>query len=848
MQFEPKIEPARGAEALLIVLDSSVPEDPFQRMRDAAFRLARTRLLYPIGKDDLIGVIQAGSAITANVLADANPGGYQGIQLHVPLVTASMRALNALNCMNSDRKATNLLDLLEVSGDRLVTAAALRARTKRLLLFTHVSSVLTKLSEDSLEEFVGISSLYRQYDIRIDIVLHGPSDISEQAANYLELFEEEEGEANDDDDYTIDEKSAPQGDSTDLPSPQDCIDKAQHFLYAPLLALTKTTGGVLMSLEEALPLVENPKPKSKRATAKFYGVLDIANEIQIPVKRYTHVSEVKTAPGKKLSWAETCKRRRPVYAYVETNRVASAKDDTTLQPEQIINAYPYGPDLVPESSDADGYAWGMCLDRGLHVLCFVPQQSVPQHYFLSSVDVVLPIQDSPEAVRLMRTLVLALHSEKLGILARSVVPKNGGAPTLCYLWPNIELSCKTRKVQNCYLFAADVPMREDIRKMAFSSLKDAVADVSEKTFSAMNKFVSLGMLNPDENDITIDLEEDDEDECGNDLARTLIPSKIINPNLNYMQMCVAHRILEGTDGTGLPPLAEWHEKLMNEESYLNQSHSEQWSEILGSLKSELPIIPVKKKESRGQRIHKAVDGDVSAIVNDCLPEENVVASDDVILEEGADDNDDDDDDDLVGDEDVALEMVNDAKIEVDANTDSGKEGVKDSMTISAVTGLDVIDVGDETPVEDLMSFVRHGQFRLGALSMQVVLRRLIRDGGDEGKIASCLQALRKVSIDNNDAGLFNSFVLGMAQRCKNKNALGNRTASVFRNIGSRGVFDSTLRLITPSHNGVANDSLGGQRQQGYGRYLEERNNEIEALAMGTGKNLEPQPSMSQIQD
>lgn len=806
MHFEPETETEREEEALLIIVDDSVHQSAFEKLRDVASRLARTRVLYPKGKNDLVGVVQAGSATTQNVLADANPGGYQGIQVHVQLITASLRALRALRSMNHDGKETNLLDVLDVAGDRLVTTAALRARTKRLLLFTEESSVMCGLSDENIDEFIGVCALYLESNIRVDIVLLGSSDVSEQAAEYFDLFLNDENDTDND---------------VQHPDCQEHVKRARQFRCAPLLAISKITGGVFTSLEDALPLIENPIPKLKRASVKFHGVLDVAGELQIPVKRYTHVLEVKPAPGKMLSWTETCKRGHTVLAIAETNRVASAKDDTVLQPEQIVNAYPYGPDLVPESANVDGYAWGMHLARGLHVLGFVAQRSVPQHLFLSSVDVIIPIADSPEATKLMRTLVLAMHSENLGALARSVIPKAGGAPSLCYLWPCIELCDQTHEIRNSYLFAVDIPMREDVRNMAFASLKDAMDNISKNAAEMMDNLVLHSMLKSN---------DDIDDET--DGIMPLMSLDIPNPNLDYMQICIAHRILEGTDSTDSPPLSNWHTKLMSPESFLRKDDIKSRNTTLDQLKSVLPVLPVKQQEKRNRRTHTAVNSD-TALINHYLPADTMVPEDEV-ENEGSDG----DVDDLMGDDDA-----NDGQILVANDIMINGHMIDANETLSEVTDANIIDVGEEAPVEDFLSLVRRGNIGFGSQSMQVMIRRMIREGGDDVLVVKCLQALRKACVEHKMARLFNDFIRSLVKRCEETNVVGRRTVNVLQSVGKMQAFNTAVELIRPLPPADAQqESAEWKRYQNYLRYLQKCDKETGQLM----KDQTTEPSMSTV--
>lgn len=754
MEFEPSIDPTRCSEALLITIDSSVSSDSHKSLRDAAFRVARTRMLYPVSKDDLVGVLQAGSETTDNPLAEQTPDGYLGIQLHVSLVTASIRAVRSLAHMTHDGCSTNLLNVLDVAGDRLVSAAAVRARHKRLLLFTEDKSIIAKLSPEDDAEFIGTCNLFREHEIKVDVIVFCQNDDNAHAIRqYGDLFEDSE--------------------QAEVTTPEVCMDKAASFPCSSLLALSKCTGGFMVPLEDALPLVDDPVPKGKRGTVKFNGVLDIAGLLKIPVKRYTFVSEVKPPSGKKFSWDETCKQGIAISVLSETNRVASAKDDSPLEPQQIVDAYPYGPDLVPAPYDMESkHPWHMHRDRGLDVIGFVPQSSVPQHVFLGQVDVVIPMKDSNESIRLLRALVLALHAEKLGILARSVMALRGGAPTLCYLWPCVELDRGTRKIINCYLFAVHLPMREDVRDIPFPSLEDELVDIPDGASDAMDQYITSCMLTPEDGEhqqasLNPDIDDDDDD----DELLSLSPLKLPNPNLDWFNICIVHRVVQGVSSTDFPPLSKWHANVLNPTRFLRKHFFESREEAVQSMKTCLPILPAKQREKKSRRIHKVLNGDVASIVH-YLPDEDIYPSEDdaASVDESESDND----------------LSNVAVPTWEQTQDD---------VISIMTDADVSDVGDKTPVEDFKQLVRIGKFRFAALSLQVVIRRIIRDLVDDSKALRCLQALRRACTENKEPRIFNDFVSSLVERCDRKDAVGNRTAAFFRYVGSRNEVATALDMI-----------------------------------------------------
>lgn len=125
------IKGVHDSEVLLVSLDASMIEAVFKPLRIAAFPRARTRYVYPVRKDDLIDVIQAGAPVTCNKQAVKQHGGYLRIRVSVLLVTASRRALYALERgmrRRCDPAPWNILDLFNVAGDKVVSAAAFRSR------------------------------------------------------------------------------------------------------------------------------------------------------------------------------------------------------------------------------------------------------------------------------------------------------------------------------------------------------------------------------------------------------------------------------------------------------------------------------------------------------------------------------------------------------------------------------------------------------------------------------------------------------------------------------------------------------------------------------------------------
>lgn len=747
IRVEPEVQPVRDSEALIIVLDTNATSiEVFQSLHDASVCIARTRLIYGISKDDLIGVIRSGSSITSNNLVKEVGGGYTGVHEVLRPVTRSLRAVKALLDSEPGTNVTNLFDVLDVSGDAFSTLAAKRARKYRVMLFTDGNFLDSKLDPSQIKEFEETCTLYKDNLIQVDVIYHCSEEIRDK----------------------LDDLSADFADSKE-PNLQNLINECRDTELAMLFTITNATGGRVVSLEDALPLAEMPSPKPKAAFAKYRGVLNIANTIKIPVKRFSYVLEAKHPSGKKISWKASLKRNSPVSVMADTQRVASAKDDTPLQLEEIVKAYPYGPELVPEPNQADSSAWSMRLERGLDVLGFVPQDSVPYRLFLGQVDVVVPMPGLEPANMLMRSLVLALHSEKMGILARYVTSPRGGAPSLTYLWPSVESNEDADMLRKCYLFAVEVPMKDDIRQLPFASLELICKDISNDAEEAVEKFISAATLgsNGDKNESM----EDDVDE------EPFWPPDYYNPNLDWFNNCIVHRALSGVEEPAFPPLSRWHKEILDPMHFMEESKRSEVTRSIEDLPKFLPITKAPERVKKEYKLYAAITGNVQSIKS-YLPAEDTE----------------------------------------DFEAESDEEGISSSHmhvemadVATQMTNLEIIEVGEETPEYDFSSLVKNGQFRFASATLITVIRRLIREGTDDGKALRCLQALRRTSISQEDPRFFNDFVASLLTRCNRNDSIGNRSVAFIRFVALQEKIPSALDIISlsgsPTGTNVAEDAL-----------------------------------------
>lgn len=601
------MDPPREAEVLVIAVDggkyaAETPEK-FDRLRDIATRMARNRLLYSETADDLIGVFKLGSEKTDNRLADDNAGGYKGIEKAFPAVRRCLQAVRTLRDMTPGLKKVNLLDVVEVLGDYLADFSLGNETKKRIVIFTRKGVVPDEPVEGYCKQLAEVCELYRDVKVRVDVVC---DDWTEA-----------------DDDKDEDQRADETAEQKFARTVENFFTYATEKEMHPLWAFAHATGGSLYSGADALDAVDMPIPKGKRATAKFRGTLNIGAHIKIPTKAYITTSIAIKQAAVKLSWAASRNAGEPVGVHVESQRFKSAADDTPLEENEIVHAFPYGNDLVPEQRDTGEDAWSLCLDgNDLSVIAFVSQKVVPVRWFMSAVCAVISMPDVAEARVAMDALVQALHESEKGILARWVPALKGGPPGMAYLWPVVEMDKDTGKVKNRYLCLADLPLQEDLRDYPFSSLKWTEKDLPAASDSVMDAFIDDRMLDgttsaPKPEDKMADEEDDDDDD--DDAAEPFRAYDHCNPALDRFYIAVIQRALDGPEGTEIPGLAEWQKHLLDTQSFIPASKKESAEESLKNLKSTLPVSKVPPKErAKKKTIEMALQGEDASIC-DFLP-------------------------------------------------------------------------------------------------------------------------------------------------------------------------------------------------------------------------------------
>lgn len=787
----------RKPECVLLVLDcgKSLDVAVYDSLRDVAKRMARTRVLYGQQSTDRMGLIAVGAALTRNPLADENPGGYSNIDIVLPVSRLSVDILHAIQELPLAKKGVNILDALEVAGDHLATRTSSERLQRRIVLFTDAEGSMGSSYDESVDDLTTFASLCNEENIQFDVVFadglpaekpygddswedpelcasgndadlthHCDRFFSQQflqqsvqrrRTRYESVTQRREGSHSDGDAIACGSSS----DKCELPNER--VLGQQALLTSLALAL----GGCAWSLADASTSVDMPHHRDKRAFAKFRGVFDIAGVVQIPVKVFNLVLEAKRPSATALSWEMSKRRHGNAFVINRTRYVAVGELESghDVEPEDVMDAYPYGPNLVSEKNEILGYSWEIACPKQFKLICCVKRDSVPVYQFMGNVSVVLPMSGVPSSgpQLAMRALVTALSDEGLGIAARFVT-RDQGKPTLVFLWPAIEdgrqedapqLSAKgcndtgsdsehdeANAYDSRYLYMVELPTGHDVKHFPFSSLKNKVDKLSTKSRSAMDAFVNAMDLDrcvSSVDDGSHGARSSSKEElagCAGTLTHAHVendfddieyfdPALCCNPTIDRFNVAVIERCLAGAEAQDLPDVPAWATELMDASKHIPRSNTATARRCLEDLRNLFPVSEFDIREKRAKRHARMAPDELESIAHFMPPAEG-------------------NDDFGHGSREEANEDVSSAKGQsVDSSEENAVSVVDDGA--SMMTDCPLM-VSDQTPVPDFRALIRHGHYNEAFDTMSTLIYRKIRDG-DVDVAEECTAAFRESS-------------------------------------------------------------------------------------------------------
>ena len=122
---------------------------------------------------------------------------------------------------------------------------------------------------------------------------------------------------------------------------------------------------------------------------------------------------------------------------VETNYVLQGDESGKLvDKENIINAFYYGPQLVPISPILEAGS-KILEDKNFRLLGFIDKSKVPRHAFMGDVDIVVPSTENIVGRKLFTSFIYSMLSLNKYGLARYIPrnAKNGVIPKMMVLIP-----------------------------------------------------------------------------------------------------------------------------------------------------------------------------------------------------------------------------------------------------------------------------------------------------------------------------------------------------------------------------------------------------------------------------
>ena len=151
-----------------------------------------------------------------------------------------------------------------------------------------------------------------------------------------------------------------------------------------------------------------------------------------------------------------------------------------------MNAYAYGPQLVPVSHVLEGDSKWM-EDKNLQLLGFTPKEKIPRYAFMGEVEMLIPSKskDNLPGQKLFTSLIYSMITTRQWGLAR-YVPRNsktGVSPRLVVLMPY-------RGIDREAIYLVELPTVEDVRDYPFRPLKPS----TEEQKNLVKKMIKKSML------------------------------------------------------------------------------------------------------------------------------------------------------------------------------------------------------------------------------------------------------------------------------------------------------------------------------------------------------------------
>ena len=518
-----------GKEGIFIILDTgksmSTKYQDTEETRlnfgiESIRQLIRQKLLFNV-KRDQIGIILMGGK--------GEDG--ENLTIHTELDFPSIELLNKLKEIETDKNDDkgDIFYSLDFAIDKFIEKYKKLKWAKKIFLITDGESKI-KFSEEKIKH---LSERINDLEIKVNIICVGFNEELD--------YDDEEDEEN-----KKNIKNSPNQ------------EKTKQYLKL----LTKNTNNIkLFTATTANDIYHQFKKKKINPTTKFRGPLIITPNLSLDVMVYSKTTTQNIPPLKKFSKGVKFSNE-PGSCEVSNERIYYIADDPEKKPiekELITKAYYYGNSLVPVSA-ADELRLKNEETKCLKVIGFTDSYRVPRHYYMGSVDIVIPNPNSENDLKATMAIVNEMIKLNKVIIARYVF-RNNVQPKLVVLIPHL-----SKKGPVFYLNV--LPTVEEIRDFQFESLPEC----SQQQEEFIGHFID-----------SLEMDNDGEEE--------LKPSETYNPMLQYFYKCLEHKALEKDENkkNDLPEIDENTIKNLvpNKKLFENNKYV-----------SFLPkVFPIKEKEN-----------------------------------------------------------------------------------------------------------------------------------------------------------------------------------------------------------------------------------------------------------
>lgn len=539
---------ASSKSALVLCMDvgfsmsNSAPgeESPFELGKKVMQKFVQ-RQVFAETKDEL-ALVLFGTDGTKNSLQSDDQ--YQHISVHRHLMIPDFELLEEIaNQIQPENQQADWLDALVVCMDLLQTET--KGKKFERLNISLLTDLRTQASSDNLD--IIIENL-KKAGITLQFFLPFPVE------------EEDEGSGAGDG-GTSGHPGSGKGLSREQ---QQGLDMVKHIM----LSLDEEDGlDEVYSFRNALEQLYMFKRIERRPMA-WPCQLTIGSSLSIRIVGYKAVTEEKL----KKTWfnvdAQSSQKddikKETVYCLDDDN-------ETEVQPDDTIQGFRYGSDIVPFSKvDQDQMKYrhdGKCFA----VLGFAKQNMIQRHQFMGNqVLKIFAPKDDEHAGIALSALIRALDQLKMAAIVRYAYNKISN-PQVGAAFPCI------KQDYECLLYF-QLPFTEDLRQFTFPSLESKKFIPSENQLSAVDSLIDSMML----------VGEDDSGEQKDILKVHHIP----NPAFQRHFQCLHHRAV--SPGIPLPPMEPWLKASLERPEVINQ----RCQAPLNELKKMFPLTEVEKKKAK----------------------------------------------------------------------------------------------------------------------------------------------------------------------------------------------------------------------------------------------------------